>query len=387
MTQPTPSLKHLARQIFGANAAAYASSTNHAQGKSLQRLIELTQPQPHWHVLDVATGAGHTALVFAQHVQAVVASDITPEMLAQAETLAAERGLTNLTTRLADAEQLPFDDAAFDLVTSRIAPHHFPNVQKFVDECARVLKPGGLLAIDDNISPDDPDAARYIDDYERLRDPSHVHCLSLSEWRAAFERAGLTVLHDERVEKQTGFEDWCANQKAPPALVEQLRAVLLSAPEAAKAQLKPVVEDGVLKFSMVEGIVIGQKSSRRAVSTGTSWEAMAGYARAVRVGNHIWVSGTTATNAQGDLVGAGDVAEQTRFAIRKIEAALVQLGANLQHIVRTRVYVRHMGDWETVARVHGEIFGGIRPANTLVQAQLVGDGYLVEVEADAHLEP
>lgn len=254
-----PDPKDLAQQIFGANAAAYATSRTHAQGKSLQRLVELTQPQPDWHVLDVATGAGHTALAFAPHVASVIASDITPQMLAQAEKLARERGLTNVETKIADATHLPFDDASFDLVTSRIAPHHFADVQRFVNECARVLKPGGLLAVDDNIAPEDAGAATYIDDYERLRDPSHARCLPLSEWRACFERAGLAVLHSETIEKQIGFEEWCGHQKTPPDVMAALRERLLAAPEAAEAQLKPVTEDGVLKFSMVEGIVIGRK--------------------------------------------------------------------------------------------------------------------------------
>jgi ubiquinone/menaquinone biosynthesis C-methylase UbiE len=251
--------KDLAQQIFGANAAAYATSRTHAQGKSLQRLVELTQPQPTWHVLDVATGAGHTALAFAPHVAHVIASDITPQMLAQAEALAQERGLTNVTTQIADAAHLPFDDASFDLVTSRIAPHHFADVQQFVNECARVLKPSGLLAVDDNIAPEDTEAAAYIDDYERLRDPSHVRCLPLSEWRTCFEQAGLTVLQAETMEKQIGFEEWCGHQKTPPEVMAVLRDMLLDAPEAAQVQLKPVTEDGVLRFSMVEGIVVGRK--------------------------------------------------------------------------------------------------------------------------------
>ncbi len=376
---------NLAQQIFGANAAAYATSKTHAQGKSLARLIELTHPQAHWRVLDVATGAGHTALTFAPHVASVIASDITPQMLAQAEALAKERGITNLATQLADAEHLPFDDSVFDLVTSRIAPHHFADVQAFVNECARVLRPGGLLAVDDNIAPEDADAASYIDDYERMRDISHVRCLQPSEWRACFARAGLAVLHDESIEKQIGFEEWCGHQKTPSDVMAQLRDMLLNAPDAAKAQLKPVTVEGVLKFSMVEGIFVGRKSSRQSVHSGTTWEALAGYARAVRVGQHVWVSGTTATDANGDIVGAGDAAAQTRYAVQKIEVALAQLGASLGDVVRTRVYVRDMADWEAVARAHGEVFGAIRPANTLVQAQLVGDGYLVEVEADAYI--
>ena len=121
---------------------------------------------------------------------------------------------------------------------------------------------------------------------------------------------------------------------------------------------------------------------RASVNTGTPWEKLAGYARAVRVGDRILVSGTTATGAEG-LVGADDPAAQTRFIFDKIEAAVVKLGGSLRDVVRTRVYVRTITDWEAVARVHGERFGAIRPANTLVEARLVGDEYLVEVEAEA----
>ena len=116
--------------------------------------------------------------------------------------------------------------------------------------------------------------------------------------------------------------------------------------------------------------------------TGTVWETAAGFARAVRHGQHIAVSGTTAT--LGDrAIGGQDAASQTHFAIDKIEGALQSLGAALTDVIRTRVYVRHVHDWEAVARAHGARFGRIQPANTLVGAELIGDEYLVEVEADA----
>jgi enamine deaminase RidA (YjgF/YER057c/UK114 family) len=111
---------------------------------------------------------------------------------------------------------------------------------------------------------------------------------------------------------------------------------------------------------------------------------MAGYARAVCVGNQIWVSGTTATDG-AQLIGGDDPAAQARFVFQKIEKALNELGASLSDVVRTRVFVSDIRHWEAVARVHGEVFGSIRPANTLVQAQLVGEQYLVEIEADAVL--
>jgi enamine deaminase RidA (YjgF/YER057c/UK114 family) len=125
-------------------------------------------------------------------------------------------------------------------------------------------------------------------------------------------------------------------------------------------------------------------SERKKVSTGTKWEALAGYSRAIQVGNTIHVSGTTATDESGALVGNNDPYEQTVFIIRKIERALKELGASLEHVVRTRIYIVNKEQWEPVARAHGEVFGEIRPANTLIViAGLVGDGYLVEMEADA----
>ena len=124
------------------------------------------------------------------------------------------------------------------------------------------------------------------------------------------------------------------------------------------------------------------RSLRASVSTGTPWEALAGYARAVRIGERVLVSGTTASGPTG-TVGVGDPAAQARFILDRIERALVELGARLRDVVRTRVYVRRLEDWEAVARVHGERFAHIRPANTLVQAQLVGDDLLVEIEAEA----
>lgn len=123
-------------------------------------------------------------------------------------------------------------------------------------------------------------------------------------------------------------------------------------------------------------------SKRTTVSSGTTWEAMAGYARAVRVGDVIYVSGTTATDEQGNVIGA-DAAAQTRYAIQKIERAIIALGGTLRDVVRTRVFVSDIAEWEQAARVHGEFFGDIRPANTLVEAKLVGPQYRVEVEAEA----
>jgi enamine deaminase RidA (YjgF/YER057c/UK114 family) len=123
---------------------------------------------------------------------------------------------------------------------------------------------------------------------------------------------------------------------------------------------------------------------RHNVSTGTPWEQLAGYSRAVRLGNSIWVSGTTASDELGHVHG-DDAASQTRYILRKIENALAEAGAALADVVRTRIYIVNMDDWEAVARVHGEVFGDIRPANTLLQVTGLVSDRLVEIEADAHV--
>jgi ubiquinone/menaquinone biosynthesis C-methylase UbiE len=261
--------KSLAQERFGAFAATYATSRSHAKGGSLPRLVQLAAPQPAWTALDIATGAGHVALALAPHLAHVVASDLTPQMLGVARGLARDRNIINMSFADVRAEALPFADATFDLVTCRIAPHHFDDVRKFVTESARVLRPGGLFGLVENVSPDpsimEGDAAvlaAAADEYnafEKLRDPSHVRCLTLAEWRNLVAQAGLQERHVELLDKPMVLGPWADQQDVGEAIKRDLKSMLLDGSAASRAFLRPHENKGDVDFILTEAVIIGVK--------------------------------------------------------------------------------------------------------------------------------
>ena len=245
--------------FFGANARVYTTSTTHAQGESLTRIVALAAPTAQDVVLDIATGAGHNALSFAPHVQQVVATDLTPQMLAEARTLAAKRSIRNVRFCQGDAEHLPFASQSFGVVTSRIAPHHFPDVARAVQEMARVCQAGGCVAIVDNITPEDEATAAYINAFETLRDPSHHWAYSLTQWRAFFQQAELTLEAEEMLVKPMNFAAWTARFGLEDEAIEELRQQLFNAPAPVRAHFQPRLEGQEVYFNLIEGLFIGRK--------------------------------------------------------------------------------------------------------------------------------
>ncbi len=230
---PNLSTPEFSRSRFSAAAQAYVKSTGHASGTDLERLLILAAPQPDWKALDIATGGGHTALKLAPYVHRVTACDLTPAMLQAASAHLAGAGVQNADFCLAEAGHLPFAASGYDLVTCRIAAHHFPDVPCFLSAAARVLRPGGVFVLQDHVLPDDPEAARYVDDFERTRDPSHNRAYCQDDWSALSMGAGLQVEQAEIHVKRHNLHTWAERQGCSPETLILLETLLAAAPPAA----------------------------------------------------------------------------------------------------------------------------------------------------------
>jgi len=187
----TPEQK--AREIFGERAARYTTSAAHTDPQVLARVVELAGPQQEWLVLDVATGAGHTAFALAGHVRAVIGIDLTAEMLAESRQLGAARGITNVKLGLADVHDLPFPSETFHLITCRRAAHHFSRIGQALREMHRVLRAGGRLVIDDRSVPEDDFVDACMNRLDYYHDESHVREYRPSEWERLLEDHGFMV--------------------------------------------------------------------------------------------------------------------------------------------------------------------------------------------------
>ncbi len=244
----------VARQ-FGRTAEAYAKSAGHAHGADLQILLQLLSPQPTMTVLDVATGAGHTAAAVAPFVEKVTASDLAPEMIEQTLKLFGERGLTNVQAVVRDVEALEFDDASFDAVTCRIAPHHFLDIEKALGEIARVLKPGGVFVLEDSCVPEARRQDRFINHLEKLRDPTHIRSYTKKEWKSMLQRAGLKVVRVRNYRKTHDVADWIQRSDLSAGDQQRVHDAFNNAPAWARKQFA-ITYDGTRAVSYSDDKVI-----------------------------------------------------------------------------------------------------------------------------------
>lgn len=240
---------------FGRTAKAYAESVGHAKGPDLKIVLELLRPTADMVVLDVATGAGHTAAAVAPLVQKVVATDLAPEMVAETVALFGSRGLTNCQAQVEDVEALSFPDGSFDAVTCRIAPHHFLDIDKALSEIARVLKVGGSFVLEDSCAPEAKRSDRWINELETLRDPTHIRSYTKKEWKAMLQRAGLTVVRVRNYRKDHEVQDWVERSGLPAEEQAKVYAAFVNAPSWARREFS-LTFDGETPLSYSDDKVI-----------------------------------------------------------------------------------------------------------------------------------
>jgi len=187
---------------FTRQARPFSTAATISNEAALQMIVEAARPGPDDAVLDVACGPGLVLCAFAPYVRQATGIDMTPAMLDRARQLAAAKGLGNIAFHQGDVYALPWDDASFAIVVTRFSVHHFLEPAKVLREMARVCAPGGRILVIDDYATDDPDKSAAFNRLEKLRDPSHVRCLSLAELQALFGAAGLpaprTTLYDMR---------------------------------------------------------------------------------------------------------------------------------------------------------------------------------------------
>ena len=239
----------LVGEQFGSRADAYLKSAVHAGGEDLMALAALVEEQPGGRVLDLGCGGGHVTFNAARHASEVTAYDLSQEMLDVVAAEADKRGLSNVRTARGSAEKLPFEDASFDMVLSRYSAHHWQDFEMALREAARVLKPGGIAAFADSISPGQALLDTYYQTIEMLRDCSHVRNRTSAEWQAAMAEAGLVAVASRHFRLRLEFASWIARMRTPKVQADAIRAIQSSVSQQASGYFE-TEPDGSFTFDV-----------------------------------------------------------------------------------------------------------------------------------------
>lgn len=224
------------KEQFNRQAANYATSVPHRSSESLRILTEWAALDRYKLALDIATGPGFTAFTVAPYCETVVASDIAERMIIQARQIAQERNIGNIRFEIIDAQNIPYPDASIDLVTCRTAPHHFPDIAKFLAEVHRVLKPSGTFLLCDTTTSESPDLAQWHQRVEAIRDPSHVDAPAPSEWRRLVGNAGFEITHEKASQVNMIFWDWVKRSGTSDTVAKDLHQDFADADESTREE-------------------------------------------------------------------------------------------------------------------------------------------------------
>jgi ubiquinone/menaquinone biosynthesis C-methylase UbiE len=238
-----------AQRMFGAQAPVYAASAVHINDASLELMQQFAAQSTYGWAVDLGTGAGFTAFAMARYARWVLAIDPTLPMLHQARRGGLERRLTNLGLSQNVAEALPISSGSVDLVTSRVAAHHFADLDKVLDEVRRVLRPGGVLLVADSVAPEDGPAADWMNDVELRRDFSHVRDRKVSELESMLARCRMPIVQREFTRIHLQFNNWVERTATPQEEVVRLRRDFLKAPAAVQEAFQIQAAGGDIHFS------------------------------------------------------------------------------------------------------------------------------------------